>query len=490
MKEKIIELIKKGDLNDAFNEGEQFLHAMKDHYYSWVTLQSRYNDKEKENQKGILTQEQYAQQLTLFSSQLLDLVLKIDKHLIPPKEEQVISLKNSLQNKLLDSYEILEVITEGTSTVTYKAKELFDDDFVAIRTLKTNNLFEETEAFDEVQKIKKINHRNLLSILGKAAPSVSPKYVILEYVEGIDLQTLIAENGARSLAESKYILSKLCDALYYLHKRKIFNADLRASKILLDVEGEPIISPFIVFRTKSENTYNQIISNFKYMSYQRLNSIDYKHYDPRSNQFSLGTIAYLLIIGEPLFNEESLIDLIHARSKFELDKTYRQKKLSKLDDNLPLKQFIEKLLSVDRDHRFKSMFEVKEAIYQIPDNSDSHQKLCKESYFRACSFNTKLPNELVEKIAVLKDVQFPTLTTGKPELKLNSLIILLIESKNKKSYLKRIKNAKDVSAFILASPQQFKSILFSLLKDYDYLWSEELEEAWNITLDEILEEYS
>lgn len=102
---------------------------------------------------------------------------------------------------MIESYNITGVMSEGSSTVTFKAKELFNDDLVAIKSLRVDNLYAKTDAFEKVQKIKKINHRNIISILGKANPNENPKYVISEYIEGTDLLTLITENGLKPIWE-------------------------------------------------------------------------------------------------------------------------------------------------------------------------------------------------------------------------------------------------------------------------------------------------
>jgi len=491
MKNELVKLIRTGKLEIALTKGEEFLALMKDHYYGWAMLQSRYNDKKNEHLKGILSQENFTQEVNRINSDLLDLVLKVDKDArLSFQEEKIeeISLKEQLQQKLIASHHILDILSEGTSTVTYKAKELFGDDFVAIRVLKNTNLFKSTDAFEEVSKVKKINHRNIISVLGQSAVDSNLKYVIMEYVNGIELESLILENGSRPLRETKHILLKICDALYYLHKRKIFNADLRATRILIDDEGEPMISPFIVFRTKSENNYNQIISNLKYMSYQRLNSKDYKHYTPQSNQFSLGVVAYLLLVGESLFDSDSIIDLIEARSAFEKDDAYREEKLSKMDGSTELIAMVNKLLSKKRKDRFPNMHEVIVALQNIEDDSKRDHKTAQESYSRARSCNPEITIELVEKINDEDFKNLPDLDRKQYAQKLHHIISLIIETDSNKSYLTKVVHSKVLSTLFFQHFSVFKENLYELLKEYDYLWTKEIQAAWESTLEETLEE--
>lgn len=493
MKKELIDLIRNGELKDALQEGEKFLSIMRDHYYAWTMLQGRYNDKKAENTKGILNGEKFSNEMNRINSDMLDMVLKIDHDIqsnFITNEKQEKSLIELLQEQLLSTYEILDVLSEGESTVTFKVKERYDDEYAALRVLKSNNYYNDTDAFDEVHKVKKINHRNIISVYGKSAIDANPKYVIMEYIDGINLEQLILQHGPRPVRETKRILSRICDALYYLHKRKIFNADLRASRILIDKEGEPVMSPFIVFRTKSANNYGQIIANLKYMSFQRLNSKDYKHYTPQSNQFSLGVLAYLLLVGEPLFKSDSIIDLINDRTAFESDEEFREEKLAKIEAPEDMIGFVRKLVSKKREERYGSMFEVLAALKNVEDYSNEHQMEAQESYSRACSLNPKIAKDLIEKIDDEDLANFPEIEMESFAMKIHNTINLVIETNANKSYLMKIMDSEELSVLFFQKSEQFKSLLFELLEEFDYLWNEKVKNSWEITLDETFQQFS
>jgi serine/threonine protein kinase len=485
MKKKTLDLIREGKLDSALSAGEEFLSEIKDYYYSWILLQSRFQDKQNENLKGILSQEKYTNEINKVNSDLLELILKIEecvKANFQSDNQEKRSLKDRLQDSLIATYEILDVISEGKSTVTFKAKERFEDDLIAIRALKSDNLFLETEAFDEVSKVKKLQHRNIVTVFGKSPRNTTPKYVVMDYIQGIDLKSLVLENGPKPLSEAKRILLKICDALYYLHKRKIFNADLRAARILIDREGEPMISPFIVFRSKSENNYGQIISNLKYMSYQRLNSKDYKHHTPQSNQFSLGVIAYLLLSGEMLFDSDSIIDLIEARSQFEKNEKVRQEKIEKISGPPELIEILKKLLSPIRKNRYASMLEVIHAIRSIEDFSNEFQKTARESFSRACSYNPQIMHNLIEGINS-QEIESNE-DSDSMALKMQNIIGLLIETNASKSYIDKVIELKSFSDLLFRDFEKFKQHLFTILEESDYLWTDQVRKAWEQTLSE------
>ena len=126
MKKKLIKEIRSGNLSSAFTKGEEFLKTIYDHYYTWTMLQAKYNDKKNDNTKGILSTEEFARHTNLINTQLLDLILTIDKDLQSSESSTVEeeTFMSKLQNAVLGSYEIEEVLSEGVLAINYKALSL------------------------------------------------------------------------------------------------------------------------------------------------------------------------------------------------------------------------------------------------------------------------------------------------------------------------------------------------------------------------------
>ncbi len=488
MKIALFNLIKEGKMDEVFEMGSSFLEKMREYRYEWTTLQSKFHDKRRAFSEGKISQEHYTQQQNLINSELINLIEKIDTELrliIQTEFETEQTFQDKLQHALIASYELEDVISVGASTVTYKAKEKTDGDIVAIRALQNDNLFTHTDAFEEVYQINKLNHRNIISVLGKSGKDDVPRYVIMEFVRGINIEKMVNESGPRPVSETKRMLISISDALYYLHKRRIFNADLRASSIIVDSEGEPMLSPFIVFRTQPESNYHQIVSNLTYMSYQRLNAIDHIDHTPQTNQFSLGVLAYLLIVGEALFQPEKMIDLIEERIEFEKNEAFRERKLSKLEGPDELIYIVRKLLSNDR---FPNMLDVLNALKEINDESTEYNRSAQESYIRACSSNPNITLEMSQKIAVLLDIP-SEYNLEKLAMRLHNTISLVIETNPEKSYLDKFKQTELFGLFSDRDTfSKFKKVLYTHLKEEDYLWEKKVKQYWDKTLSETFKE--
>ena len=116
MRNKIIELLAKGDAEEAINEVEDVLESLKDEYFKWVALKTRFNKLKSENIKGIVSQSEF----TLEGNKINALIMEHFKSLDAIVQEyftdaEKFSLspegfKERLQNQLIEQYKLLESI--------------------------------------------------------------------------------------------------------------------------------------------------------------------------------------------------------------------------------------------------------------------------------------------------------------------------------------------------------------------------------------------
>jgi serine/threonine protein kinase len=482
MKDEVVKLIQQADLDEALKVGQQYLKTSKDFYYDLLILQSRFEDKEKDKRNGVISNEEYTIDINRISLDYLDLVQKIDDSLHTDNyiTSSINTFLERIQHILASRYNIKEVLAEGASTVMFKAMDLYARELVVIKALKIENLTSETKAFENVETLRDIRHRNIIEIKSMSQPRTSPSFVVLKYVNGGDLYEIIKENGRRTEHETRALMVKICDALYHLHKRKIFHADLRASRILIDDENEPVISPFSVFRTNSYNNFDQIIANLRFMSYERLSSKSYNETaSSSSNQFSLGILGFFLLTGEELFNGDTLVDLMEDRYKFQNDEQYRAEKLALLQCQDEFKTIITKLLSPIKKDRYQNILVVKEQLQDIEFNLAPMEQIAFESYSRACSYNSTLTADFISILQEQKLMDIdPTIDPSQLAMRLHHIINLIIESDDENDYLSKVMESKNMQLFFQSSYKQVFPVFLSLMEKSDYLWSKDVEASW------------
>ncbi len=142
-------------------------------------------------------------------------------------------------------------------------------------------------------------------------------YLVMEYLEGSDLQALFKNGGARPVAEVAHWLLQASEALAEAHARGIVHRDLKASNLFLaqGADGEPVIKvlDFGISKSASDASVtatNAVLGSPYYMPPEQLRSS--RDVDARADVWSLGVIGYQLVAGRLPFRGKNVTDIILA----------------------------------------------------------------------------------------------------------------------------------------------------------------------------------
>ncbi|MCD6497096.1 MAG: protein kinase [Deltaproteobacteria bacterium] len=219
-------------------------------------------------------------------------------------------------------YKLLDRISVGGMAEVYKASRAGEQGFQKILAIKKilPSLTDDAEFvrmfIDEAKIAGQLNHANICQIyeLGKLDGAF---FIAMEYVWGKDLlkirQRHEAAGQAVPLGQACFILSKLCEALDYAHKKRdphghnlhIVHRDVSPQNILVSYEGEVKLIDFGIAkaRNRSAKTAAGVLKGkFGYMSPEQVRGMPIDH---RSDIFSLGIILYEMLTGQPLFDGET-----------------------------------------------------------------------------------------------------------------------------------------------------------------------------------------
>ncbi|KAK7405114.1 hypothetical protein VNO78_06310 [Psophocarpus tetragonolobus] len=174
---------------------------------------------------------------------------------------------------------------------------------IAVKRLSQNSGQGITEFVNEVKLIAKLQHRNLVKLIGCCIQK-KEKILVYEYMANGSLDYFIFDHAkGKSLDWPKRlcIICGIARGLMYLHqdsRLRIVHRDLKGSNVLLDDDFHPKISDFgmakTVGREEIEGNTNKIVGTFGYMAPEY--AVDGK-FSVKSDVFSFGVLLLEIICG-------------------------------------------------------------------------------------------------------------------------------------------------------------------------------------------------
>lgn len=221
---------------------------------------------------------------------------------------------------LAGRYEIISRIGGGGMALVYKAHDLLLNRNVAVKVLRQQ--FVNDDEFirrfrREAQSAAALSHPNVVSIYDVGQED-DIHYIVMEYVEGRNLNELIAEQAPLQVEQAVHIAYQIADALDHAHANHIVHRDIKPHNILIGLNGRVKVTDFGIARAVTSSTITHtgsVVGSVHYFSPEHAKGINTGE---KSDLYSLGIVLYQMLTGSlPFFGESPIsIALKHLQDDF------------------------------------------------------------------------------------------------------------------------------------------------------------------------------
>ena len=201
---------------------------------------------------------------------------------------------------LANRYRLTEQIGMGGMAIVYRAVDLRTGHNVAVKVLRPeyNEDSEFISRFQrEAEAASKMTHHNIVNLLDVGMDGEN-RYLVMEYVQGKTLKTVIQERGKLSPALAGQIAIRILSALEHAHRNGIVHRDIKPQNILVHADGHIKVADFGIARIANSSTLTKgdnVMGSVHYFSPEQAKG---EGANATSDLYSTGIVLYEMLTGK------------------------------------------------------------------------------------------------------------------------------------------------------------------------------------------------
>lgn len=262
--------------------------------------------------------------------------------------------------RVVQQYRLESLLGEGGMGTVFLATDTQLERPVAVKMLHPHLLSQGPfmERFrHEALILARLNHPNI-AVLYSLLREGTDHFMVMEYVEGKNLESLIRTGGALAPATAAEIVRQGLEGLFHAHRKGVLHRDLKPANLMLTPEGLIKLMDFGIARVAGEQRLtqvNRVVGTLEYMAPELLQGGEPS---VASDLYAMGVLLYELLSGRVPFT---------ARTDYELIQCIIEKKpvpLRKVNEQIPreLEAIVQRALDKNPALRFADAKEFQKAL--------------------------------------------------------------------------------------------------------------------------------
>lgn len=250
-------------------------------------------------------------------------------------------------------YKLLEPLGKGGMAVVYRARDLMLERLVAVKVLRED--YSSDPAFQdrfrqEAKAAANLSHPNIVTVHDFGLDR-RQLFLVMEFVPGTDLKTLIKQRGRFIPEEALPLLIQACAGIGYAHRAGLVHCDVKPQNMLVTPDMRLKVADFGIARALStihpDEQSDVVWGSPQYFAPEQASGAAPS---PASDVYSLGIIMYEMLTGSLPFQAPTPTDL--ARLHVEGEPPSLSEMIPEISPTL--EQILKKVLSKEPSQRYRT----------------------------------------------------------------------------------------------------------------------------------------
>lgn len=309
-----------------------------------------------------------------------------------PTDAPAVHLSDLSEGAIIaDKYRIISAIGKGGMSTVFKVEHVQLGTTLALKVLD-KTLWQDPEAVKrfklEAQTIGLLAHPCLTTYRDFGVSTGGQPYLVMDYVDGYDLDEFLNTEGLYTLPEAVGLLEKICDGLSLAHSKGIIHRDLKPSNIMFDTgdNNQVKIVDFGVAKIVTEDANQmqsltrtgEVFGSPLYMSPEQCKGA---RVDNRSDIYSLGCVMFEVLTGtHPIRGNTMLetltnhIDVVHP-PLLEVDPSLQELSRAGWVNPEDFQYILQKCLQKNLNDRYSSVDDILQDLRRLKEKTLEKQDL-------------------------------------------------------------------------------------------------------------------
>ena len=323
--------------------------------------------------------------------------------------------------KINDRYEIIRSIGEGGMANVYLAYDTILNRDVAVKVLR-GDLADDEKFVRRFQReaiaASSLTHPNIVEMYDVGEDD-GKYFIVMEYVDGVTLKTLIKKRGNIGLVETVDIMLQLTSGIACAHDSYIIHRDIKPQNVMILDDGTAKITDFGIAMALNSNELtqtNSVMGSVHYLPPEQANG---KGSTIKSDIYSLGIMMYEMLIGKVPFKGDTAVEIAMKQMNDPIPSVCKQ------NENIPqsIENIILRATAKNPKNRYDSANEMHEDLKVALSEEHAHDKRITYEYPEQELDDTKVLDN-VEDMEETPEAVDDKAKEVKSEKKLNKTLII------------------------------------------------------------------